>query len=499
MADDNIGARARTAVGWRALSQFSSQGIQIVTSIILARLLMPDDFGIIGMAGIVTGLAGVFRDLGFGQALVQRPELGEEHKRSAFWVTLIMAGLLYVAIYLAAPYAGEYFRDERMVPVLRIMALSFLISPFGVVPRSLLQRELDFKRPFIAGLAGTIVSGGVGITCAVLGYGYWSLVWALLASSAIGTVAICIITRYVPPLIPSLRGSRDLLSFGAGATGVGIMNYAAQKIDYLVVGRWLDSTALGLYTRAFTLVHAPLGVIGGLVSSVLFPVFASLQGDPQRAKNVMGRVLTGVSALAFPALAIFAVSAPELIPLLLGPHWGPSVLPAQIMAGAGALRVLANPAAMLPKGFGAVNSQVWRNGVYAATLFGGAVFGSRWGILGVAWATLAATVVIWSLNAQLLYACSGFGLRDYAHAIREPLLISLLAVSLSTLARSFLLARDNDPWIVLGGTLAVGLVVASAIMWGPCPRCRAVGREMLSIRRGTEGGIAAHDKEWGTR
>ena len=216
---DDIGARARTAVGWRALSQFSSQGISIVTGIILARLLMPSDFGIIGMAGIITGLAGVFQDLGFGQALVQRAELRPEHTRAAFWMTLIMGGLLYGALYLVAPWAAEYFHDERVAPVLRLTALSFLISPFGTVPRSLLQRELDFRRPFWAGLAGTITSGAVGITLALLGHGYWSPVWSMLASSVVGTVALCIVTRYTPPLVLTLRGPGSYSPRGGGDRG----------------------------------------------------------------------------------------------------------------------------------------------------------------------------------------------------------------------------------------------------------------------------------------
>lgn len=476
---DNLGDRARTAAGWRFLSTGVNTGLQMVTGIILARLLMPKDFGILALATMVTGLAGVFRDLGLGQALVQRGELKPVHTTSAFWGTLIMGTGMCGLVMAAAPYVGAYFEEPRMVPVLRVISLTFLISPFGSVPSSLLQRELDFTRLFFAGLAGSISYGAVGISMALTGYGYWSLVAALLTSSVVGTIAICIVTRYTPPIIPTLRGITGLISFGAGATGVGITNYVAQQIDYFVIGHWLDSTALGLYRRAFTLVHQPMALIAGTLSPVLFPFFSRLLADRDRAREVMGRVLTGVSALTFSMLALFAVAAPELIPLVLGEQWQPCVFPAQIMAFAGMLRSLTNPAAMLPKGFGAVHSQMWRNGVYACTLMVASVVGTRWGIVGVAWAALLATVVIWALNAQLLYACSGFGIRDYAGALRGPALSALCVVVATVAARCYLVANEFDPWLTLAVTLAVGVIVAFlTLAHGPFPECRSFGREL---------------------
>ncbi len=484
MPDDNIGDRAPTAVGWRALSQFSSQGITIVTSIILARLLMPDDFGIIGMAGIVTGLAGVFRDLGFGQALVQRPELGEEHKRAAFWVTLIMAGLLYGGVYLVAPYAGEYFRDERMVPVLRIMALSFLIAPFGVVPRSLLQRELDFKRPFIAGLAATIVYGGVGITSAVLGYGYWSLVWALLASSAVGTVAICIITRYAPPLIPSLRGARDLVAFGGGVTGVSLLNYVATRVDYLVIGRLLSASALGLYTKAYQLITYPLGLLAGTFYPVLFPSFSRLKDDLPRTRAAFARTLTLLSVVGFPPLALLAVCAPELIPLVLGEQWRPAVLPVQILVPAGMIKILGNPGGALVKAQGRVYSEMWRQGVRAGLLTVGSWIGAQQGIEDVCIAILCVGVVGFSLSAQLVHSCTGFGALHYARAVRGPVVVSIGAGAAAMGVRMIANAAGIPMAWTLVATLVTGAVAIAAIAWlTPCPELRDTRAEMLRMVR----------------
>ncbi len=480
--DDNIGARTRTAAGWQFLSRGINTALQMVTSIVLARLLMPDDFGIIAMAMMVTGLGLVFQDLGLGQALVQRERISEKHTRAAFWGTLVMAGLLYGSVVLSAPHIGVFFDEPRMVPVIKTIAFVFLFAPFAVVPRSMLQRDLDFKTQFFATLIGSLGYGIVGIGMALLDYGYWALVGAALASAGGNAVTLCILMRYLPPFVPSFRGLGDLYGFGTGATGVGLLNYIAQQIDYLVIGRWLDSAALGLYEKAFRLVHAPLAIIGGIISPVLFPVFSRLQEQQARAREIMGKILTVVAALSFPPLAVFAVAAPELIPLVLGEQWVDAVAPAQILAAAGALRTLVNPAAMLPKGFGAIYAQMWRNGVYAAVLFVGAIVGSNWGIIGVAWAALFATVVVWSLNTQLLYAVSRFGLRDYFRAIREPLLISAVTIPVTAVVRHATLAQSLNPWLVLSATIFSGIVVFVIFILGPCARCRTLGREIIPIR-----------------
>ncbi|MEI6499447.1 MAG: lipopolysaccharide biosynthesis protein, partial [Armatimonadota bacterium] len=254
---ESLGSRARTAIAWKFLSQGMTYGVQIVTGIVLARLLMPKDFGVLGMATMVTGLVQIFQDLGMGQALVQRREVERRHVSAAFWGTLVMGALLCGLAFLIAPYVGVFFKEPRMVPVLRTVALTFVISPFGTIPYAMLQRKMDFRTPFYSGIAGALAYGAVGVTMALQGYGYWSLVGGLLSSTFASVLVLCVITRHLPPLVPNFNGMSELLNFGVGATGVGIFSYIAQQADYFVVGRRLDSAALGLYTRAFTLVHQP--------------------------------------------------------------------------------------------------------------------------------------------------------------------------------------------------------------------------------------------------
>jgi len=463
---------------------FASTGLQMVTGIILARLLMPEDFGILAMATMVTGLAGVFRELGLGQALVQRRELEPTHTTSAFWGTLIMGTGMCGLVLAAAPYVGAYFEEPRMVPVLQVISLTFLISPFGAVPRALLQRELDFKRLFFVGLAGSISYAAVGISMALTGYGYWSLVAALLTSSVVEMMAICTVTGYLPPMIPSLRGIRDLYSFGVAVTGVGLFSYIATRVDYFVIGRQLDSTALGLYTRAYQLSTYPVSKLSSTLYPVLFPTFSHMQDELERTRRAFGRVLTVLALSGFPALCLLAVTAPELIPLLLGPQWAGAVVPIQILSAVGMLRILGNPGGALVKAQGAVYGELWRQAVRAGLVGMGAWIGANWGIVGVSCGVLGAGVVASGLACHLVYSCTRFGARHYLRAVRGPSLTALGTLVAAAATRATAASVGSGPLVTLLATGVVGSCVAVAVAaFNPFKEAREAYTEICAFAK----------------
>lgn len=455
---EGLGARTRKAIGWKLLSQGLATGLQMATTIVLARLLLPRDFGIVGMATMVTGLASIFRDLGLGQALVQRRSIEKVHLASAYWGTVVMGVLLAGLTILIAPYAGAFFKEPRLVAVLRVMSVSFLISPLATVPNALLQRNLDFRRPFYAGIAGSVVAAAVGITMALQGYSYWSLVWASLASTLAAAIAICLVTRHFPPLVPRFRGIRDLYGFGVGVTGASLFNYIAQQADYFVVGRWLNSAALGLYTRAFTLVHQPLAQVSGILSPVLFPAFSQMQNDPSRARDVYLRIVSLVSMVCWPALVLLAVTAPELVPVVFGKQWFGSIIPIQVMALSGLLRPIFNPSGALIKAFGRVYQEMWLQMFYALTLAAGALIGVRWGIIGVSAGASAALMITCIPIMYLIQVCCSASAVDIAKAVRGATYSSLVVLCVSVCCRSLMLGRTERQVPVLCATLALGLV-----------------------------------------
>jgi len=461
--DDNLGARARAAAGWQFLAKGIRTALQMVTSIVLARLLMPDDFGIIAMATMVTGLGMIFQDLGLGQALVQRENISDRHTRAAFWGTLGMAALLYAAVFFSAPWVGAFFDEPRMIPVVRVIGLIFVLSPFAVVPRSLLQRDLDFKTQFYAGLVSSLAYGVVGIAMALLGFGYWALVGAPLAAGLANAVALCILTRYVPPLIPSFRGIGDLFGFGAGVTLSGMFAYLASKIDYFVIGRRLGADPLGLYTKAFELIELPTGTVSRVLTPVLFPSFAAMRRDLSRLRTAYGNMLSVVSFFGFPGMVVLAIVAPEAIPLVLGEQWSQAVLPLQIMVGVGMLKVLGPPAGAVIKATGYVYREMWQQMVRAVLLGVGAWFAAPYGIEWVAAVLVVSTAISISISSFIVYSAIEFGLRHFWRALAGPFLISIVVGGVTVGARSITLARTESMALVLVVSLAAALITYAAI------------------------------------
>jgi O-antigen/teichoic acid export membrane protein len=459
---DNIGARARTAAGWQFLSKGINTALQMVTSIVLARLLMPADFGIVAMAAMVTGLAGVFRDLGLGQAIVQRPEISEDHTRSAFWGTLVMALLLYAGMFFAAPAVGAFFDEPRMVIVLQISALSFVLSPFAVVPRSLLQRDLDFKTPFFAGLASSISYGAVGITMALLGYGYWALVFAGLAGGFVSTVALCILTRYLPPLIPTFRGIGDLYGFGVGVTLVGLGYTLSDQLDYIVVGKRLDAVALGLYKQAYSFVTYPT-VLASTLTGVAFSAFSRIQDDHTRLRRAYGHIIATISTLILPVLCLAVIAAGELVPTVLGEQWTDSVRPAQALMTIAVFKMNAGAAYGVIRATGRVYGQAWRQFLYAILIGIAAWVAAPYGIVAVSIGVVVANLIHYTLIAHLVWCQIGFGLKDYVRALLGPCILASAASLVAVLCRHLAIAAGYEEPTILAFTILPGLMIAYAV------------------------------------
>lgn len=460
---ENVGDRARSAARWRALSKIGNYGMRVGAGIVLARLLMPDDFGIVSMATIVTGLALMFRDLGFGQALVQRPTLRAEHIKSAFWFTLIIGGILYGLMYAFAPALGSYFDDTRMVPVLQLISITFLIGPLNVVPGALLQRDLDFKNLFFVDLAAQLAYAGVGISLALTAHGYWSLVWAELLSVITRAIVLCIVVRYFPPIVPTFKGVRDLIGFGGGITLLNFLYYARTRIDYLFIGRRLVAEDLGNYQRAYTMGVLPSQMSSSVVNQVLFSALSRIGTDKARVRAVYSRVLTTIALLGLPAAALIAVSAPELIPGILGPHWSGAIVSTQILCAVGAATVLCSPMSALAKAMDHVYPLFFRYSIVIAVLIPGVWFTAGQNIEQVSWVVAGSLLLYAILLIQLTQKIIDFGLQDTFQAIRGPLSVAFVTAATAELTRILLLNSAWDAPLFVGlATVGCGLTVGIA-------------------------------------
>jgi PST family polysaccharide transporter len=387
---------------WQFLSVIVQAVLQLLVISVLARYVLPREFGIIALAGIATGFAHLLSDLGLGPALVQMKEINNKHIRVSFTFGILLALLIYLILWVVADPMAKFFTQTEVRSIIRIISLSIPIGSIGLTAHSLLERNLRFKElflvSFISYLCGYVP---VGLCLAVYDYGAWSIVVALLTQTFI---AIILLFRVCPhSVVPSLawRELLELLTYGGGHTLSKIFNFGAQKGDYFVVGRFLGADILGMYERAFRIMQLPGQYIGQVIFKVLFPAMARIQHQPLRLAKVYLSGLGIVNAILFPSSVVLIVLSPELLLILLGPNWVDATLPLQILLGGIAFRSTVGLSDSLSRAVGAVYQSAIRRAFYAIFVVLGSWVGHFWGLTGVAIGVNVAMMIHYVLMAGL--------------------------------------------------------------------------------------------------
>lgn len=384
---------ASRGVLWTGGAQFLGQTLHIVIRLILARLLVPADFGLVAMAMVFLSLTPLVTDLGVGNALTQRQELTEAHRSTAFWLTLAVALVLFIAFVVTAPWVGLFFREPMVVPIVRVLALSFLLGAPESIYAALLRRRFRFKILGLRRIVATAIGGACGIAAALWGLGVWALVLHTLVSTILGSALLAWQARWLPRLTFSRQAARELWGFGRWVTGSRLLNHANRTADNLLVGRFLGSTALGLYSFSYQAVLLPLTYVARPIASVSFPSFAVMQDDPPRCARAFLRTLELITVIAWPLAALGAFASPAVIPQVVGPEWNDAIPVFRLLSGVAALHAFMNLAAPLFDGLGHPGWGFrWTLLVLSLNLTG-FVVGLSWGVTGVAAGLLAATIL----------------------------------------------------------------------------------------------------------
>jgi O-antigen/teichoic acid export membrane protein len=309
--------------------------MSILISAILARLLMPSDFGLIAMVLVFSNFVAIFAGFGLTSAIVQKQEISDETLSSTFWINVGLGALLTVALAGSAPLIAAFYSQPRLTPLVVFISTTFFITSFCNVSYALLMKRMNFKALAIISICVIAISGPIAIFLAFSGYGVWSLAWYTVLSSVFMTAFTLIYARWVPHFLLGLQHVKGLLRYGANLTGSVFVNYFAQNMDNLLVGRFLGSAALGFYNLSYNLLVLPTNTITDVVGRVMFPALSIIQHDKQLVRNAYVRANRYIAAVSFPLMIWVLVTAPQLIRVVYGPKWI-SVIPLiQIFALAG--------------------------------------------------------------------------------------------------------------------------------------------------------------------
>jgi O-antigen/teichoic acid export membrane protein len=268
-----------SGIKWSAISYLGRQGMQFLTTAILARLILPDQFGLVGMALVVIGFLNIFKDLGTSSALIQRERLSSELLSSIFWINVLFGLFAMLLTAILAPLVADFYQEPQVTSILRGFSIIFPISGLSILHQSLLQRDQDFNKLGRIEIGAALVGSIVGISAALLGSGAWSLVYQSLAVTLMTTSLLWVMTPWRPNLYFSIEEVKSISNYSLNLVGFSIFNYFARNTDYILIGKFLGSEPLGYYTLAYQIMLYPVQIVSQIISRVMFPAYARIQDN----------------------------------------------------------------------------------------------------------------------------------------------------------------------------------------------------------------------------
>lgn len=491
------GKTAKMSAIWDFGGRIGSQGVLFVASIVLARILTPADFGITSAARFFVTLASRLTQLGLNASLVRMKEIRPEHASSVFVANLAAGLLAFVSLYLAAPLVGRFFGSADVGQVLPVTAAVFLITPFGSVAAAMLNRHLRYRSTTLIqvldGVAGTILS----LLLAILGFGYWSLVYGALAGTLLSTTAKVIASPWRVSLRFSMKALRDTLGFGLGFQAKSLLYFGTRNLDNLVVGRLLGVTSLGFYDKAYGLMRQLTDRMA--FDAALMRIFAILRDEPDRLRTALLKGIQATTLVTFPILCFSAAAAEPLIVVIFGSQWAPAVGPFKVLALSGLLRSSMRAVNSANDALGLVWLQTLQQLVSLLVMVVGVAIGCRWGLTTASFGVALGTIVFAMMSVVFLVRHSTVTARDVWRA-SWPQLATSVAMCLVALGADALLRLALTPplWLtLLVMVVTAGLSLATMVLWTPFPSLRAVVLESVDdvapwIRRLLPVGIMKH-------
>lgn len=310
---------------WKLMERGGTQGIQFIVSIILARLLLPEDYGIIALVVIFTSIAGVFAQSGLNTALIQKKNTDEVDFSSVFYLSLFLAFAIYVLLFIIAPYISAFYDIPQITLVFRVLSITLFFGAFNSIQNAVIARKLEFKKLFFSSTGAILVSGIIGIYMAYADYGVWALVGQQISNQLIVTLILWFTVKWRPQLLFSLGRVKQLFSFGWKLLLSRLIDTVYQELRSLIIGKMYAPAMLGFYNRGQQYPSLIASNIDGSIQSVMLPVLASQQDNRTRVKAMMRRAIVTSSFVIFPAMAGLAATAEQLVKLLLTDKWLPAV------------------------------------------------------------------------------------------------------------------------------------------------------------------------------
>lgn len=423
---------------WNSISSVSLTGLNFIITAILARLLTPNAFGVMGMIQTAIALINMMNQFGLSPAIIQGENLNQKKLSSLFWFNIFVGVTMTSIVFFSADLIAMFFNESSLAPLLRLISIVFIVVSFSFIQQSLLRKEMKFKELFNINIISTISYGVITIILALNNFGVKSLVLGYISKNIITTILIILFYRWLPSFKCDLKEIRDLLNFGGYVFGSSILNYFNRNLDYLLIGRFLGAEALGYYTLAYKMMLIPVRKIGGVISNTFLPAFSQIKHDKKLIKKYYLNVLQITSLLTFPMMGGLFIVAPEFIMSVYGEDWVPVIILIQILSLTGALQSLGTTVGVIQFSQGRSDIALKWNVFMFVNLGTGIIIGTNFGIMGV---SLAVTFVVFYTFWLQMYVTGSLikmTLKDLILYIRKPFFYTVIMMFIVHFSKIYL-------------------------------------------------------------
>jgi O-antigen/teichoic acid export membrane protein len=416
---ENLRHRTITGLTWSGAAQFGRQIIQFVVSVILARLLTPNDFGLVSMIIVFTGFAELFSDVGFGAAIIQRAELDLRHLNSVFWTNVMIGILLTVITAFVAPFLSSFYNEPLLKNLAICISINFFINSLCIVQTALLQKQIDFRKLGYLEMLATIASGIVSVFMALSGFGVWSLIAQSITYALFSALMLWTFSAWRPEISFDWQALKGLLRFSTHLFGFNIFNYWVRNMDNLLIGKVIGSSALGIYSRAYSLMLLPVSQISTVMGRVMFPALSIIQKDIELTKRVYLNSTRIIALIAFPFMTALFITAEPLILLIYGGKWKEITPIFQILCITGMGQTVGTTIGWIYTSQGRTDL-MFKWGIFSGIItILSFLVGIHWGAIGVATAYIISGYLIlwypaWTIPGRLINLRFGEMLKNLA-------------------------------------------------------------------------------------
>ena len=446
-------------VGWSFIDNLSSSGITFLVGLVLARLLTPSEYGIMAILTIFIAVSNSIVDSGFSNALIRKTDARRVDYNTVFLFNLLVSGLLYVVLFLAAPSISRFFKEPLLVEVMRVIGWVLVINALAIIPRTLFVKEVNFKIQTKISLIASISSGVIGIGMALAGLGVWSLVGQQLSRQLLNTLFLWIYCTWRPAWEFSMQSFKELFSFGSKLLLSGLLDTVFKEIYSLVIGRCYTSAQLGQYTRASQFNQIFSSNLTTVIQRVSYPVLSSIQDEPERLRDAYRKVIKSTMLISFACMLGLAAVARPLIIILIGEKWLPAVGFLQIICFSGMLYPLHAINLNILQVKGRSDLFLRLEIIKKIIAVGPLVLGVLYSIEYMLWGSVCTSLIAYFLNSYYSADLIDYPTKEQIKDILPTFLVSF--VTAAAMWSLTLLSLSN--WLLLPLQCLLGIVLAVLI------------------------------------